>query len=197
MKAIGIALMIVGVLWGLVAFNMKTSIETEARSFGTGEYSVHIPSQNVHNLDLADRRRDHLILAAVLFLSGSVLFGFGSMQKTNGQHTNNTERNTEAIRKCPYCAETVKAEARICKHCGKELSPIVVLGQTGKQELVVAVLDGNWALAKGLLESGAIDINATDSKGRTSLDIATARNDSLLVGELLKHGAKTSSELNA
>jgi len=27
-------------------------------------------------------------------------------------------------RKCPYCAELVKAEALICKHCGKEL-PVV------------------------------------------------------------------------
>ena len=25
------------------------------------------------------------------------------------------------LRKCPYCAELVKVEAKICKHCGKEL----------------------------------------------------------------------------
>ena len=24
------------------------------------------------------------------------------------------------MRKCPYCAELVKKEAKICKHCGKE-----------------------------------------------------------------------------
>lgn len=27
-------------------------------------------------------------------------------------------------RKCPFCAELVKREALICKHCGKELPPV-------------------------------------------------------------------------
>jgi hypothetical protein len=26
-------------------------------------------------------------------------------------------------RKCPYCAEWVKAEARVCKHCHRDLVP--------------------------------------------------------------------------
>jgi len=28
-------------------------------------------------------------------------------------------------RKCPYCAELVKKEAKICKHCGKEVAKII------------------------------------------------------------------------
>lgn len=24
------------------------------------------------------------------------------------------------LRKCPYCAETIKREAKVCKHCGRE-----------------------------------------------------------------------------
>ena len=31
-----------------------------------------------------------------------------------------------AERECPYCAETILAKAKICKHCGKEVEPLVV-----------------------------------------------------------------------
>ena len=29
-----------------------------------------------------------------------------------------------STRTCPYCAEKVKLEARICKHCRRDISPI-------------------------------------------------------------------------
>ncbi len=62
MKVFGIGLVIVGVIWGVIAFNMKTTIETESRTFGEGLYSIRVPSQTVHNLDLADQRRNHLYI---------------------------------------------------------------------------------------------------------------------------------------
>lgn len=33
---------------------------------------------------------------------------------------------TRAERECPYCAETILAKAKICKHCGKEVEPLSV-----------------------------------------------------------------------
>lgn len=31
---------------------------------------------------------------------------------------------TPSERKCPFCAETIKAEAVVCKHCGKDVEPL-------------------------------------------------------------------------
>lgn len=29
-------------------------------------------------------------------------------------------------RKCPFCAETIKAEAIVCKHCGRDVEPVAI-----------------------------------------------------------------------
>jgi hypothetical protein len=113
MKAIGAILLVVGLLFGIVALNMDTSVATEAQSIG----GIDIPSVRVNNLGLMDQRRNYLMVAAVGAVVGVLLVAAGSMQTASHTAVGET-------RQCPYCAEDVKVEAVICRFCGRDLPDI-------------------------------------------------------------------------
>ena len=37
-------------------------------------------------------------------------------------------KEAKSMRKCPYCAELVQPDAKLCKHCGKSITPVFQSG---------------------------------------------------------------------
>lgn len=99
MKGWGIFLIIVGIICAFIAITMDTSVET---NYGN----------RVHNLGLMNLQSNLLISAGISFISGILLIGFNSKSGSS---------SSEAVRICPYCAEQVKVQAKICRFCQKDL----------------------------------------------------------------------------
>jgi len=79
MQIVGIALIVIGLVWVLVAWNMNISVSAGGRSIG----DYYIPSSRVVNVGLMDERRNQLMLGGLITLAGVILLGFGSL-RTSG-----------------------------------------------------------------------------------------------------------------
>lgn len=126
---------LIGAIWGVIAFNMDTTVATESKFIG----DTYIPSRQVHNIGKMEDRRNHLMLAGLMIIAGVILFAVGSRKSPIAQ--------SDDTRKCPFCAEMVKEEAKICKHCGKELPPVP---KRLDRLLVTEVADGSEASRRGI-----------------------------------------------
>lgn len=107
MKKFGTTLAILGVLALIRAFSMDVSVES-----GYGR---------VNNIGLmADRSN--------LMFVGVFLLAIGAGITSKAVSGKNKEENGEEVvgyRKCPYCAETIRSDAKLCKHCKSAVMPVV------------------------------------------------------------------------
>ena len=66
-------------------------------------------------------------------LPGLGLAGIGSLvrrRRQRGVLRENGAMQSSDVKQCPFCAETIKREATVCRYCRRELSVNVPLGQT-------------------------------------------------------------------
>ena len=65
-----------------------------------------------------------MILGGVLAVLGFSLLYNKSSPRPNQRPLEEVETLQER-RECPYCAELILKKAKVCKHCGKEVTPLV------------------------------------------------------------------------
>ena len=92
-----------------------------------------------------------------------------------------------SIKACPFCAESIKKEAVLCRFCNKELPILADVEETlpDYEALHKAVWDGNYSEVVELIEAG-VDIHQVNENGKTALMLAEQRNDTLIC-KLLKN----------
>ena len=114
MREFGYCLLVVGILWLIVAFNMETSVATSG--------SIYLPSR-VENIGLIARRENHMYVAGLLIVISTLLVIFGSNKHAvisparaeNAREGAAERAPTEKV--CVACKSSIPHDATRCKYC--------------------------------------------------------------------------------
>lgn len=101
-KPFGVLLCFVAFLAIAFGFAYDTSVST-----GLGG--------RVHNIGLMNDRQNILIVGGAMLIAGALLLAISTRSKTE------VTENAPGFRRCPSCAEMVKNEAKVCRHCQRDL----------------------------------------------------------------------------
>ena len=108
MKIIGAIFLVLGIAWAAIAFNMNTTVTTEGKVIGSGEFSTYVAPMTVNNIGLMARRSNHLTMSGVAIISGVLLLIFSAFRSNKEQVMQAPSEATDELRACPFCAESIK-----------------------------------------------------------------------------------------
>lgn len=106
-RNIGIGLVVLSVCAFLIGFNLDTTVSSGG--------------DRIHNIGLLSDKQNFILFAVAMAVVGAIFMNTAKGADSDTVEHQQVQRQT---RNCPYCAETIKAEATLCRFCNKEVQPI-------------------------------------------------------------------------
>lgn len=137
MKAVGIIILVAGLILAGYALNMDVSVHVPAQDFG---YGIRTPESSVANIDKMAQRQNFLIFSGVLAVVGAILTGFASMRPAapapapvqlregeglldflNEKPAPRQAAEPTTVSICPKCRSMGSGDDVECGRCGADL----------------------------------------------------------------------------